>query len=55
MVNVVDFYLDDNKPKDVQALASKSTMGPQDDALMQGFVLEALRKCSDVLLLSGMI
>lgn len=48
MVNVVDFYLDPEKPSDVQDLAAK-TMGneaiaPKDEALLQGFVLEALRE-----------
>ena len=43
MVNVIDYYLDDKKPKDVQTLAAKSALGAQDEALLQGFVLEALR------------
>ena len=47
MVNVVDFYLDPSKPADVQTLVSKSrSQGPldaKDEALLQGYILEALR------------
>ncbi|OBZ73945.1 Linoleate 10R-lipoxygenase [Grifola frondosa] len=43
MVHVINFYLDDNKPKDVQHLVSKVKLDAKDDALLQGFVNEALR------------
>ena len=43
MVNVVDFYLDDEKPRDVQTLVAKSVLTPRDEKQLQGFVLEALR------------
>ena len=43
-VNVVNYYLDPEKPTDVQTLVSKSaSLNPKDEATLQGFVLEALR------------
>ncbi|PIL25197.1 cytochrome P450 [Ganoderma sinense ZZ0214-1] len=43
-VNVVNYYLDPNRPTDVQTLVSKSaSLNPKDEATLQGFVLEALR------------
>ncbi|OJT01856.1 Linoleate 10R-lipoxygenase [Trametes pubescens] len=43
MVHVLNYYLDPLKPADVQALVSKPKRDPRDDALLQGYVLEALR------------
>ncbi|OCH96232.1 linoleate diol synthase [Obba rivulosa] len=43
LVHVVNFYLDSAKPRDVNVLASKSEPDADDEALMEGFVLEALR------------
>ena len=44
MVNVIDFYLDEAKPTDVQTLVTKSpTLAGKDEAMIQGFVAEALR------------
>lgn len=45
MVHVLNYYLDPLKPADVQALVSKPKRDPRDDALLQGYVLEALREC----------
>ena len=46
MVNVIHYYLDPEKPSDVQTLATKSlTLAGKDEAMMQGFVAEALREC----------
>lgn len=43
-VNVVNYYLDPEKPTDVQTLVSKSaSLNLKDEATLQGFVLEALR------------
>ncbi|OSX64325.1 hypothetical protein POSPLADRAFT_1054938 [Postia placenta MAD-698-R-SB12] len=42
-INVINFYLDENKPTDVQVLASKPSFDAKDEALLQGFVNEALR------------
>ncbi|CCL98613.1 uncharacterized protein FIBRA_00615 [Fibroporia radiculosa] len=43
IVNVVNFYLDENKPKDVQFLVSKAKLDAKDESMLQGFVREALR------------
>ncbi|KAI0923759.1 hypothetical protein AcV5_009223 [Taiwanofungus camphoratus] len=42
-INVINFYLDENKPRDVQALVSKAKLDTKDEVLLQGFVNEALR------------
>ncbi len=43
-VNVVNYYLDPEKPTNVQTLVSKSaSLNLKDEATLQGFVLEALR------------
>ena len=47
MVNVVNYYLDPEKPADVQTLCARSKLDapldPKDEALLQGFVLEGGR------------
>ncbi|KAH9940835.1 heme peroxidase [Epithele typhae] len=48
MVNVVNFYLDESKPTDVQSLCTKWKPGQlpldsRDEAFLQGYVLEACR------------
>ncbi|KAH9857342.1 linoleate diol synthase [Lenzites betulinus] len=43
MVHVLNYYLDPEKPADVQTLVAKAKRDPQDEALLQGYVLEALR------------
>ena len=50
MVNVINFYLDPEKPDDVQVVCARSkpqgALDPKDEALLQGYVLEANRKSS---------
>ena len=47
MVNVVNYYLDPEKPADVQALCARSKLDapldPKDESLLQGYVLEGGR------------
>ncbi|CAL1714626.1 unnamed protein product [Somion occarium] len=43
LIHLVNFFLDENKPNDVQILASKTKFDTKDEATLQGFVLEALR------------
>ncbi|KAH9839793.1 linoleate diol synthase [Rhodofomes roseus] len=43
VVNVVNFYIDDNKPRDVQDLVAKGTLDKHDGRLLSGYILEALR------------
>ncbi|KZT65024.1 linoleate diol synthase [Daedalea quercina L-15889] len=43
IVNVVNFYIDENKPRDVQDLVAKYGSGKQNAQLLSGYVLEALR------------
>ncbi|EMD39204.1 hypothetical protein CERSUDRAFT_112882 [Gelatoporia subvermispora B] len=43
LVNIVNFYIDPAKPKDVNVLASKTGFSKEDESTLQGFVLEALR------------
>ncbi|KAI0078682.1 linoleate diol synthase [Panus rudis PR-1116 ss-1] len=43
LVHIVNLYLDDNKPADLQALCQNPRLGAKDEALLQGLILEALR------------
>ena len=43
LTHLVDFFLDENKPRDVQALASKVKLNSKDEVAMQALILEALR------------
>ena len=49
MVNVVNYYLDPLKPRDVQTICARSKLDgpldPKDERLLQGYVLEACREC----------
>ncbi|KZT10132.1 linoleate diol synthase [Laetiporus sulphureus 93-53] len=43
IIHVVNFYLDENKPRDVQSLAAKIKLSPKDENALGGYVREALR------------
>lgn len=45
VVNVINFYMDENKPRDVQDLVSKPKFDSRDAQRLSGYVLEALRTC----------
>ena len=44
LVHLVNFYLDDNKPTDVQALVKGAQLDAKSEGALQGLVLEALSK-----------
>ncbi|THH32027.1 hypothetical protein EUX98_g2160 [Antrodiella citrinella] len=43
LTHLVDFFLDENKPTDVQVLCTKTSFGSKDESQLQGLVMEALR------------
>lgn len=43
LVHAVNFYLDATTSVQIQAVTAKSKLDENDQAMMQGFVLEALR------------
>lgn len=45
IVNVVNFYIDENRPRDVQDLVNKQKFDSRDAQKLSGYVLEALRAC----------
>ena len=42
----MNFFLDENKPTEVQSLASKESFGPKEEVKLQNLVLEGLREFS---------
>lgn len=44
LINIVNFYLDENKPRDLQTLASKAKLDAQDETALKGLISEAIRK-----------
>lgn len=44
LMHVVNFYLDEKPSAQIQAISSKGAVDEKDKAVVQGFVLEALRK-----------
>ena len=44
LTHVVNFYLDEKPSAQIQAITNKGTVDEKDKAVVQGFVLEALRK-----------
>lgn len=43
LVHAVNFYLDETTSVQIQAITAKGKLDENDQAMMQGFVLEALR------------
>ncbi|KAK7686255.1 hypothetical protein QCA50_010475 [Cerrena zonata] len=43
LIHLTNFFIDENKPRDVQTLASKGRLNSKDEAAMQSLILEALR------------
>lgn len=43
LVHVVNFYLDETVSAQVKGVSTKARLDEKDQAMMQGFVLEALR------------
>lgn len=45
LTHLVNFFLDENKPADVQSLSSRQSFGAKEEAQLQTLVLEGLREC----------
>ena len=44
LTHLVNFFLDENKPTDVQTLSSRQSFGAKEEAQLQTLVLEGLRE-----------